>query len=368
MPSHRQSRVPHPSESRDMKILLIGGVTTQPSQETEHKTQSAIVTQSMARLGKDLVSAGHDLLVCSPFSPSADVDAVTGAAPVLRKGDGPSVEFHYPGAPEVELEVTRLTESLSLKNFCRFPHPLIGHLGSKDQRSYAWLLPQLSAMDRSHAIIALGGRIEGSTSLLLALADSRQKPMLPLTFLGGAAADAFQRRRYQLEDRLGEAVAVLSDPGRVAETITLVEQLADQQFAQSPKTAPRRFFISYPQCRPQEADFVEVTLRRRHLDVFRDAHDFGAGRPLLQEIMEHVHGAHVFVALWCREYACSPWCFDELEIALTRHAAGKILLWLLCLDDTRMVPPVARNLVNYPAKTREELEKQLLTLLERLRL
>jgi hypothetical protein len=280
-----------------MKIFLIGGVSTKSSQGAEYESQLATVKQSMERLGEDLVTAGHDLLVCSPFSGSADADAVTGAARILKSDDGPSVEFHYPGAPEVEQEVTRLTESLTLKRYYRFPYAPIGHLGSEPQWSYAWLLAQLSAMDRSHAIIALGGKIEGSASLLLALADSRKKQLLPLTFLGGAAAEAFQRRRYELADRFGDAVALLSDPGRTAETMPLVARLADQQLVRSSTTAPLRFFISYPQCRPQEADFVEVTLRRRYLDVFRDAHDFGAGRPLAQEILEHVHGAHVFVAL-----------------------------------------------------------------------
>jgi len=53
---------------------------------------------------------------------------------------------------------------------------------------YAWLLSQTYAMDRSHGAIALGGKVGRSASLLLGLVDVRKKPLLPLTFLGGAAA------------------------------------------------------------------------------------------------------------------------------------------------------------------------------------
>jgi hypothetical protein len=59
----------------------------------------------------------------------------------------------------------------------------------------------------------------------------------------------------------------------------------------------------------------------------------------------------------------APWCFDELELAVKR---GKTL-WLLCVDDTRIVPPAARNLISYPARSREELERHVLTLLEQIK-
>jgi hypothetical protein len=54
-----------------------------------------------------------------------------------------------------------------------------------------------------------------------------------------------------------------------------------------------------------------------------------------------------------------------LQLALERHKANGLALWLMCVDDTRMVHPSARSLVSYPSRTREELERHLLTLLER---
>jgi hypothetical protein len=90
-----------------------------------------------------------------------------------------------------------------------------------------------------------------------------------------------------------------------------------------------RVFISYARCRPEEADLTERTLRRRGFEVFRDEHDFKAGALLLGEVEEHVARCHVFVALWSRDYACSPWCYDELAVALVRAKAGTMQLWLL---------------------------------------
>ncbi len=61
---------------------------------------------------------------------------------------------------------------------------------------------------------------------------------------------------------------------------------------------------------------------------------------------------------------CSPWCFDKLDLALKRHKEGRLALWLLCLDDTRVVPPAARELLTYPINSRRELGGAILDLLE----
>ncbi len=106
-----------------------------------------------------------------------------------------------------------------------------------------------------------------------------------------------------------------------------------------------------------------MILRRRNQIVFRDEHDFGSGQPIPAEIDQHLYQADVFLAISCKDYACSPWCFDELDLALKRHKEGRLSLWLLCVDDTRVVPPAARELLNYTIGSRKELEGTILKLL-----
>jgi hypothetical protein len=70
----------------------------------------------------------------------------------------------------------------------------------------AWLLCQLNTIDRSHVTIAIGGQQEGAANILLLLAERRQKPLIPIPFLGGAASQSFYRCRYELIDRLDEGI------------------------------------------------------------------------------------------------------------------------------------------------------------------
>jgi hypothetical protein len=347
-----------------MKVFVIGGTSSRsPVADTDLDYQ--LLATSMEHVGRDLAVRGHDLLVCSPFTGSADIAAVRGAATFLQ--EGPTIEFHHPDSEAVRKELQRQIDALGLKRVKTFAYfPLPEETGEPRLSALAWLLAQLAAMDRSHALIALGGKADASASLLLALAESRHKPVLPLTFLGGAAASSFERIRYQLNDRLGAAVPALHDPHRVGEAVGLIERLATGAVAPvAARAAPSRFFISYPRLRPQEADFIETVLRRRRLEAYRDERDFAAGHSLPGEIKESIHRADVFIAIWCREYACSPWCFDELQLALERHKGNGLALWLMCVDDTRMVHPAARSLISYSSRTREELERNLLTLLER---
>jgi hypothetical protein len=280
-----------------MKVFVIGGASLQDS-DPEYQTQLGVVQVAMQRVGKDLVSAGHDFLVYSPFSGSAGVAAVRGAAEILGRSDAPVVEFHCPHSAEVQRQLTRLTDSLSLKSSSVHSHPLPSDEHGKEQWSHGWLLAQLAAMDRSHAVLSLGGKLTASASLLLSLAEGQGRAVLPYTFLGGTSAQSFQRRRYELEDVLQEKLAALHNVERIGETSPLLERLVNSQLVRSMQQAPVRFFLSYPKCRPQEAGFVEITLRRRNFEVYRDERDFSAGRSLPGEITDGIHRANVFVAIY----------------------------------------------------------------------
>ena len=333
-----------------------------PRTDDEYPKQLKILEQSMRPLGKCLIDSNHELLVCSPYQGSADVETIRGATRSANVKRGKHVEFHYPRAETISREVSQLIKTLSLKQAKSFLHlPPID--SGPESLKYAWLLAQISAMERSHVVITIGGKRTGPASLLLPLAEEKRKFILPLMILGGAAEQSFVRQRYALEDRLGNRINALSEPNRIEEAIALLGDLSrsreDRNEAQS-----RRFFISYPRCRPQEADFIEMILRQRNQIIFRDDQNFEAGHPIPTEIDQHIYHAEVFIAIWCKEYACSPWCFDELDLALQRHKEGRLSLWLLCVDDTRVVPPAARALVNYSISSRADLEGTILKLLE----
>jgi hypothetical protein len=350
-----------------MKIFLIGGASVEKD-DPSYANQLETLNPSMVDLGRAIAQAGHDLLVCSPFDGSADVTAARGALETIGSaGQGSCVEFHHPDAAPVVAEMDRFRQEFHSSALKSFLHPMPKDEKGGDLFEYGWLLAQTYAMDRSHSVIALGGKIGKAASLLLGLVDARKKPLLPLTYLGGAAAQAFDRRRYILEDRLGSDLSALHDSNHSEEIVELVVKVSSESLQSPSASKPPKFFISYSRARPCEADFVETALRRRQYDVFRDEKDFAPGAPIPSEIEAAVFAADVFIAIWCNEYACSDWCFDELSLALRRREAGKLTIWLFCLDNTRVVPPGARNLTNYPARSREELERHIMVLLEQKR-
>ena len=134
----------------------------------------------------------------------------------------------------------------------------------------------------------------------------------------------------------------------------------------NPKGSGTRACGRGPRSRPQEADLIEMILRRRGLEVLRDEQEFRPGSPLEGEIREYINKCDYFIAIWCAEYACSPWCFDELGLAIDRLAAEKLHLWIMRVDKTEIVPPAARKLLYYKVDGRSELEKRIIELLARL--
>jgi hypothetical protein len=346
-----------------MRIFVIGG-TVVNSTEPKYQEQKLLLNSVCRQLGRSIAKAGHSAIVCSPFENSADLEVMRGFAEIPQPR--PAIEIHYPDSDEVRARLNEVIQELGITTVSRYPYPP-PQTDEKESWRYAWLLCQLNAIEHSQVTVAIGGQSDGSANMLLLLAEGKQKPLLPIPFLGGAANQAFYRHRYELTDRLGQATDILQDPGRITEFVHLADNLVNGGSV-APKVQGHRprFFISYPRARPAEADYAETILRRRNMPVFRDETDFGAGHEIPNKIQEAIYSADVFVAVWCREYACSPWCFDELELALERHAQKLLELWILCVDETRIVPRRARDLVYYQIKSRDELEGRIVSLLDKL--
>lgn len=345
-----------------MRVFVIGGLPSDRLRSSSEDQKT--LARTCRALGKGLARAGHEILLCSPFEDSADIHVLRGAAELGCDLDN-RVRFFFMDSPLVKERLDAEVSALGVQRVVRVPSPPPQTEDRQAQR-YAWLLCQLNAMESCQAIVAVGGNPVGAANMLLLLADGKQKPILPLPFLGGAAKLAFDRRRYELRDRLGEAFEELHDEACVAKASDLVEAVTARSGSNAPvEIDSPLFFISYARDRQGEADFVETLLRRRNLRVFRDESDFGAGHSIPSLIREAIFEANVFVVLWSSAYACSPWCFDEMELALDRHAEGKLKLWILRVDDTRIVPKRARDLLFHDALTRGEVEARMLQLLAR---
>jgi hypothetical protein len=165
-----------------MKIFIVGGATLEEADE-KHGEQIETMRKAMGTLGEVLVKAGHDLLVCSPYEGSVDLEVVRSVAAHLTAEARSHLEFHYPDSASVREELERLRASLSLTQIRPFPCAPPLDESSRDGWLYAWVLAQLSAMNHSHAVIALGGKLNSSANLLLLLAEGQQKNVLPLLAL-----------------------------------------------------------------------------------------------------------------------------------------------------------------------------------------
>lgn len=345
-----------------MQYFVIGGIVKdKPILENEQRR----FENSCITIGKTLCDMGHSLIVCSPFNDSADYWVLEGFARGSLK-DNQVVEFHFVDVESVREEIDKLQIKFNHLRFIKVPHASPSVNNSKSI-VYSWLLCQLEALESCHTIVTIGGNLDGSANMLLLLAESRRKKILPLSFLGGAAAQSFHRSRYELQDRLKEEYILLQDEQKIEGAIKLGEKLSVSDACCTVldhNTLEPNIFISYPRAQPTEADYIETLLRRRNLQVFRDESNFGAGHDIPKQIREAIFAANIFIAVWCREYACSPWCFDELELALDRQKEGNMKIWIICTDDTRIVPTRARNLHYYSANSREEIERCILKLIE----
>jgi hypothetical protein len=343
-----------------MKIFFIGGLTT-ALDSPQGRRELAQLEDVVQTVMKPLIAAGHQFNVCSPFADSVDAQVVSNF--VSREAKSPANALRqsellvfYPKEKSVLEKISELLKGCPVTRIRTFPQALAYKTDGKIDWNHSWLLAQLAALDDSELVLAIGGRAEGTANLLLLLAEGRGRPILPLGYLGGAASLCLSRRWYQLEDSLdGGDLSALQNAGNAAIAGGLIEKIANPKFGKLPMGRKPRFFISYPRERHAEADFVEMILRRRNLEVFRDEHDFEKGEYLFSTINEHIHRANVFIAIWCKEYACSPWCYDELDLALQRRQEGNVRLWILAIDNTRLVHPGARGLLTIPCRDREDI-------------
>jgi hypothetical protein len=176
-------------------LFCIGGTTT-AWKDAPHEERDAIRAAD-ERLGAAIqANPAHRAVICSPHEDSLDLYVLRGIA-AAGAGSRHIVEVHFPRLDGVERALKALERTLgldlelhsyALPRDVETPSPI-----------HVWLVAQLQALQRSEAVIALGGRPDGSSYTLLSGAEARGDRVVPAEYLGGAAGASFHRLRQALE-------------------------------------------------------------------------------------------------------------------------------------------------------------------------
>ena len=343
---HKQERV----ASRVGSIMVIGGDTGDTMYADYENTALA---HFCADLGACIARAGAELIICSPFSDSADIHAFLG---YVRSGVGGAVRFHSPAHPNVAHAMDRLLAmvgDLASTRVMRFNYP-----GPEDQESWgiSWTLCQLQALDQADAVVSIGGRTSKTASLLLHLAEARQIPLVPYEFLGGASRRAYERRDWA---RLFPDFdpTVLREQNSASRAVEIINHIVTAQLraAKGQISSAGTIFISRSKHDANFATVLAEYLASCGLIALLGDHEVREDRMVQSAIADAMVAADVFVVLWSSSYALSKYCYDELEFALQRQVSSRSAIWLINLDGSDVIPSAARRLLQIQARTSQEL-------------
>lgn len=343
-----------------MRIMPIGSCVSDDSYEE--------LSRFCYQLGKELATKSIELILCSPFKMSFDFELLQGVLSVPNQAC--RLQLFYPSSDALEKKWYTLLEKLPKGAFIQFTY---GGFDVEDlnARKFAWLYCQLQALEKADVVLAVGGNEDGASNLFFKIAENQRKNIIPIVQFGGMAKSVFNQRKYQILDAIGEDIFNKLYRQENLEVIiqTVSNRIANEEtfLAQNKLDFEPVFFISYARKRPSEADHIEMILRRRNFTVLRDEKEIDAGEDVVNAISENIAKSNIFIAVWCKEYACSPYCIDEMEEALKRKAEQKTKLWIVRVEDIRIVPKNARNLLYVDAFDRESIEGKIIGLVDKLK-
>ncbi|MBC9911041.1 toll/interleukin-1 receptor domain-containing protein [Chitinophaga varians] len=342
-----------------MKFYIVGSSISAESEDEKVK-----FNLFCNALGRCLANINATLNLCSPYEDSADYQLLQGIGQLAKVNL--EIKLYFPATNEIRTKWNELLVGMDDISVEKFPQES-ALTQEKIDRKYAWLFSQIQAVKNSNYVFVIGGNTSGASNLLARVADMEDSQVIPFPQFKGVGEIFFNKKYYQLLDNWGKNFVDLLGNNDQLEKV--IHNLMEPPITVDPQTSRKAdkkiYFISYAKKRNSEADFLETLLRRRNLNVIRDENDFIPGTDVSNAIMESIAQCDVFIALWCCEYACSPWCFDELHKALESNKKNGKEIWILSLDRTRMVHPEARKMLMYDAFTRDSLEAKILSLLGR---
>lgn len=334
--------------ARLRSIFVLGGVTGETEFPDFERTE---LEQFCQRLGTTIAQAGVDLVICSPFPDAADFHALRG---YVETGGTGTVHMHRPHHPNVENAYSQLSAVLGVEGISQvrnwtYPGP---EKPDPESMGQAWLLCQLMAMEQADVVIAVGGKPDRTASTILHLAEARRKPVVPFAFLGGAAQRAYARRDWGHVYPWLDATSLV-DKHAVREAVEIAGRMMLTQVGGTGAPIDRlnTVFISRARVDAEYSRALDQYLTTTGFDVLFGERELPPDRTVQAAIEDAVLRSDLFIVLWSRSYAASRYCFDEIDLALKRHNAGALRLWIINLDGSDVVPPGARHLPQLVART-----------------
>ena len=331
--------------------FILGGVT---GETTFPDFESAELDHFCQRLGAAVALAGADLIICSPFPDSADFHALRG---YVESGAGQTIHMHRPQHQIVDNQYAQLSEVVGPEATARiktwyYPAP---ENNDRESMLQAWVLCQLMAMEHADVILAVGGKPDGTAATILHLAEARAQLVVPFAFLGGAAGRAFARRDWEaIYPRLD--AQLLNRKSGAEDAMMIAEQMAMSRvrLSHGPQGRPQTAFISSARTDEAYTRALHSYLTGVDISVAFGERDLPKDRTIESAIEDAVLQSDLFIALWSRSYAASRFCHDELQLALRRHRASALRLWIINLDGSDIVPAEARTIPQLMARTPED--------------
>jgi nucleoside phosphorylase len=335
------------SESRIRSVFVIGGSTTEDIEAK--KAEEPSLNIACFKLGKAIASTQTHLIICSPLPDSADHYTAKGYAEV----EGNCViHFHSPDHPDIEAKRKSLCKTLKHPGLRVevWKYPGYENKASRDQ---AWLLAQLKALDKADAVIAIGGMLSKTANTLLHLAEERNLPIIPFSFLGGAAERCFNRIKWS-DLHPGFDTTILEHERGVEKVIEIANRLVTDLLAHSYSSLePQTFFISRAKPDSEIAKALVQWLKSRGYEVLLGDEVIRGDQMAKASIDQAILKSDICVVLWSKHFALSPFCYDELMLAFDR----KMDIWFFNLDDSVVVPQKARKLKSISARSTSEVVK-----------
>ena len=288
--------------------------------------------------------ANLDLIICSPFPDSADFFTIKGYSKSVTTG---KVFFHSPKHEKVQKKRNDLIKVLG--DQCPEIH-CFEHPGPPNDTAWsqAWLLSQLQALEYADAIVAIGGKVSKTANTLLHLAEGKGIAIIPFTFLGGAAELFFKRHKW---DSLHPTLNTnyLKEEKGIIEVIQLINQIKIDRISKINQNLakPNSFFISRSNFDSYFGDKLKLFLERRGYNVFLGDEVVNSSQMALITIESTIISCDVCIILWSKNFALSPWCYDELKLAINLQNSGELRIWFFNIDNSLVVPSRARELDIY---------------------